>query len=231
MKNLAVITARGGSKRIPRKNIRDFCGMPIIAYPIKAALDSGLFDEVMVSTDDAEIAEIAREYGAKVPFMRSPANSDDFSGTAEVLLEVLAEYTKEGKHFDTVCCIYPTAPFVNPEKLQEAFRMLREKKADAVLPITAFSFPIWRSFKLENDKVAYNWEEFAPKRSQDLPKAYHDCGQFYFLDCEKFIQSRKMVPENTCGIEVPETEVQDIDEETDWKIAELKYLLFKEGAK
>lgn len=230
MNNLAIITARGGSKRIPRKNIRPFLGKPILAYSIEAALQSGLFSEVMVSTDDSEIALIAEQYGAKVPFFRSAETSDDYSTTADVLLEVLDAYAQQGKYFAHACCLYPTAPFVTAEKLQTAFHKLTEQDADSVIPITAFSFPIWRSFKLDGEKISYNWEEFAPKRSQDLPKAYHDCGQFYFFHTERFLASKKLVTGNTLGIEMPETEVQDIDTVEDWKIAEIKYASLKQNA-
>lgn len=228
MKTVAIITARGGSKRIPGKNIKPFLGKPIIAYSIEAALNSGVFDEVMVSTDDAQIAEIALQLGAKVPFFRSESNSDDYATTANVLLEVLASYQAQGIHFEQACCIYPTAPFISAEKLKNAFELLIERQADSVIPITAFSFPIWRSFKLEDGKIAYNWNEFSQKRSQDLPKAYHDCGQFYFFNVQRFIENKLLVSDNTLGIEVPETEVQDIDTPEDWEIAELKYKILSD---
>lgn len=223
MKTVAIITARGGSKRIPRKNIKPFAGKPIIAYSIEAALQAGIFDEVMVSTDDEEIASMARLYGATVPFMRSEKTSDDYATTADVVNEVLSSFSQEGREFVYACCIYPTAPFVTAEKLGHAFRLLTESGADSVLPITKFSFPIWRSFKREGDKVSYNWPEHSLKRSQDLPPAYHDCGQFYFLHVPAFLISPKLVTNNTIGLEVPESEVQDIDNEEDWKIAEIKF--------
>jgi pseudaminic acid cytidylyltransferase len=223
MKSVAIITARGGSKRIPRKNVKAFNGKPIIAYSIEAALTSGIFDEVMVSTDDIEIAEVAKQYGALIPFLRSSKTSDDYATTAAVLREVLEKYEQQGLTFEYACCIYPTAPFVSATKLIHAYKTLVELKADSAIPVTRFSFPIWRSFKMENGKVSYNWPEFAPKRSQDLPPAYHDCGQFYFLRTSVFMQTGKLVTENTIGIEVPETEVQDIDNEEDWKIAEIKF--------
>jgi len=226
MKTIAIITARGGSKRIPRKNIKSFMGKPIMAYSIEAAINSNVFDEVMASTDDDEIATIAKQYGAIVPFMRSPKTSDDYTTTAEVIKEVLEEYKKMGKNFDLACCIYPTAPFITAEKLSSAFQLLSNSDADSVLPVTRFSFPIWRSFKMEGNKIFYNWPEFAPKRSQDLSPAFHDCGQFYFLNVERFMQTPKLVTNNTIGIEMPESEVQDIDTEEDWKIAEIKYDLF-----
>lgn len=222
-KTVAIITARGGSKRIPRKNIKDFLGKPIISYSIEAALSSGIFEEVMVSTDDEEIAAIAKEFGAVVPFKRSSKTSDDFSTTAEVLYEVLLQYKNAGKQFAYGCCIYPTAPFVTAEKIKEAYRLLIENNADSIIPVTKFSFPIWRSFKMEEGKLSYNWPENAPKRSQDLPPAFHDCGQFYFFDIEKFLETKSLVSANTFAIEVPESEVQDIDTAEDWRIAEIKY--------
>lgn len=228
MMKVAIITARGGSKRIPRKNIKLFNGKPIIAYSIEAALHSGLFNEVMVSTDDNEIVQLAKEYGASVPFLRSAQTSDDYATTADVLKEVLQNFQQQGKKFEYACCIYPTAPFVTSQKLIEAFKKLEGINADCVLPVTRFSFPIWRSFKMENGKVSYNWPEFAPKRSQDLPPSFHDCGQFYFFKTSIFLETGKLITENTIGIEMPESEVQDIDNEEDWKIAEIKYSFFSQ---
>ncbi|HEX7905937.1 MAG TPA: pseudaminic acid cytidylyltransferase [Chitinophagaceae bacterium] len=224
MSNLiAIITARGGSKRIPRKNIKDFLGKPIIHYSIEAALVSNIFDEVMVSTDDPEIAAIAKKLGASVPFMRSENTSNDFATTSEVLMEVLRQYEQRGKQFKYGCCIYPTAPFVTAEKLKIAYQILLDQHADSVIPVTRYSFPIWRSFKTEAGKLIHNWPENANKRSQDLPPAFHDCGQFYFFDIAKFIKIKSLVSANTFSLEVPESEVQDIDNEEDWKIAEIKY--------
>jgi pseudaminic acid cytidylyltransferase len=222
-KAVAIITARGGSKRIPRKNIKPFSGKPIIAYSIEAAIQSGIFDEVMVSTDDEEIAAVAKQFGAKVPFLRSSKASDDYATTADVLKEVIRTYVEKGEAFEYSCCIYPTAPFVTAKKLSDAFDKIVTAGADSVLPVTRFAFPIWRSFKMEEGKVSYNWPEFAPKRSQDLPLAFHDCGQFYFFKTSVFLQTGKLITENTIGLEVPETEVQDIDNEEDWKIAEIKF--------
>ncbi|PKQ70843.1 pseudaminic acid cytidylyltransferase [Raineya orbicola] len=226
MNNIAIITARGGSKRIPRKNIKDFLGKPIIAYSIEASLKSGIFQEVMVSTDDAEIAEVAQKYGAKVPFMRSAKNSDDFATTADVLVEVLEEYQKRGQKFEYACCLYPTAPFVTAEKLQKAFNLLLEHKADSVVPVAAFSYPIWRSLKIENGKLQMNFPENLNKRSQDLPPAYHDVGQFYFFQVAKFLSTKKIFSDFSVPLHVSELEMQDIDNETDWKLAELKYQIF-----
>lgn len=228
MRRIAIITARGGSKRIPKKNIRDFCGKPIIAYSIQAAKDAGVFDIVMVSTDSEEIAEIAKQAGADVPFLRSEETSNDFASTADVIWEVLVEYEKRGTFFDEVCCIYPTAPFVTGERLKEAVSMLEEKQYDSVLPVVPFSFPPLRGLKMEGDKVSFKWEEYALARSQDLEPIYHDCGQFYVLDAPKFMQNPKLVTSNTGAIELSELEMQDIDNEIDWKLAELKYELLHE---
>ena len=227
-KNLAIITARGGSKRIPRKNIKNFLGQPIIKYSIDAALQSGCFDEVMVSTDDHEIAEYAIKCGAKVPFTRSAKNADDHSTTADVLLEVIAEYSKMNNLFENVCCIYPTAPFVSAQKITDAYKKLTENGCKSVVPIVRFSFPIQRSFKLEEGLVKMNWPENMNTRSQDLPAAYHDAGQFYFLRTESFLKDKKLYTDHTMGIEMPESEVRDIDNEEDWKLAEIKYTFLKE---
>ena len=222
---LAVITARGGSKRIPRKNIKNFCGEPIISYSIKAALESGLFDEVMVSTDDEEIAEIAKRYGASVPFMRSAETSNDFATTSDVLDEVISEYKKRGKTFEYFACIYPTAPFVTPEKLIRAYQMLTENDTDSVLPVVQFSYPPQRAVIKNGDYVVFQYIENRYTRSQDLDPIYHDCGQFYFLKTEKFVEQHDLVLTKTLPFYINELEVQDIDNITDWEIAELKYKL------
>ena len=180
-KAIAIITARGGSKRIPKKNIKEFCGKPIIAYSIRAALDSGIFDEVMVSTDSEEIAEIARAYGAKVPFMRSAKTSDDFATTADVLMEVLERYQEMDRTFDVMSCIYPTAPFVTPQKLQSAYDTLTKEQAVMAMPVVAFSYPPQRSYVLNGNMLEMKWKENYNKRSQDLEKMYHDAGQFYIF--------------------------------------------------
>ena len=224
MSNVAIITARGGSKRIPRKNIRDFLGKPIIAYSIQVALESKLFDEIMVSTDDKEIADIAISYGAKVPFFRSEKNSDDYAGTADVLKEVLEEYAKLGKIFDWMCCIYPTAPLVTADKLIESMKKLQEINADALIPIVKFSYPPQRSFVMNEKRfLEYKYPENIFKRSQDLEMLYHDAGQFYFIKVETFMKNKTLVCKNTIPLIVDELSVQDIDTEEDWKMAELKY--------
>lgn len=226
-KSIAIITARGGSKRIPRKNIRSFLGKPIIEYSIKAALESKNFSVVMVSTDDEEIAEVARKCGAEVPFLRSKKNSDDYSTTVDVLFEVLDQYKEIGQEFDYFCCIYPTAPFVTSEKLNMAIEILINNETDTVFPITKFGFPIQRALKIENGFTVLNQPQYLNSRSQDLEPMYHDCGQFYFMKTKPFYEKKKVLTNKTMSIVVPETEVQDIDNEEDWKIAELKYQLLK----
>jgi len=228
-KKLAIIPARGGSKRIPLKNIKSFCGKPIIEYSINAALQSGVFDEIMVSTDHKRIAETALEAGAKVPFFRSEENSNDFAGTAEVLIEVLDEYEKNGETFEYICCIYPTAPFVTGKKLQDAMDKLITKKANAVVPIVQFSYPIQRSLKIEGEYAKMNWPENYSARSQDLMPVYHDCGQFYCLRTDSLKKNRILFPEKTIPFLISELEMQDIDNETDWKLAELKYQMMLSG--
>ena len=226
--NIAIITARGGSKRIPHKNIKSFCGKPIIEYSIEAAKESGIFDTVMVSTDDAKIAQIAVNAGAQVPFMRSDETSNDYATTADVLLEVLESYEKKGITYDNACCIYPTAPFVTGKKLRQAMEMLTAEDRDSVMPVVSFSFPPLRGMVIENNKLAYKWPEYSMKRSQDLEEIYHDCGQFYAFKVQRFSKSKRLVTENTAGLIISELEVQDIDNETDWELAEIKYRLLKE---
>ncbi len=223
MKSLAIITARGGSKRIPRKNIKLFLGQPIINYSIRAALESGCFDEVMVSTDDQEIALIAQAAGAKLPFLRSAEASSDTATTAEVLLEVVSKYKELGQEFDLVCGIYPTAPFVTADKLHQAQQLLINSGADSVLPVVRFSFPIQRALKITDNRLTMFWPENQDTRSQDLESAYHDCGQFYFLTSNSLVTQKKCYTESMVPLEISELEVQDIDNEVDWQLAELKY--------
>lgn len=225
MTNICIIPARGGSKRIPRKNIKDFLGKPIIAYSIKAAIDSNLFDEIMVSTDCKEIAEIAIQYGAKVPFLRSAKNADDFATTYDVIEEVVQSYKTQGKKFDNLCCIYSCAPFVTPEILTRAYIQLKEKDFDTVFPIIAYSFPIQRALKKDDGKVFMILEENLNVRSQDLEDSFHDAGQFYWCKTKQLLASKKLLTSNTGGVEISELYAQDIDTITDWKLAELKYQL------
>lgn len=229
-KILAIIPARGGSKRIPRKNIKDFLGYPIIKYSIDAAIKSGIFDEVMVSTDDEEIAKVAEKFGALVPFRRSAKNSGDYSATADVLEEVLLQYKKQGKEYDYAFCLYPAALFVTAEKLKNAFKTMIEANVDAALPVTPFSYPIKRSLKINNDgKIAMIWPENRNQRSQDLTQAYHDAGQFFCFRVKAFLAQKKAFIKNTVAIITPESEVQDIDNENDWKLAEIKFKVFNKN--
>lgn len=229
MKKLAIITARGGSKRIPRKNIKEFCGKPILAYSIEAAVKSGIFDEVMVSTEDEEIADIAREYGAKVPFYRSEKTAGDFATTNDVILEVLEEYEKRGQSFELGCCIYPTAPFVTAEKLQRAVEQLGACDADTLIPVVPFSYPPQRAMIVKDERLVFEYPEYLDSRSQDLEPHYHDVGQFYVFRTEAFKRNRKLMVGNILPMVISELEVQDIDNQTDWEIAEMKYRLMKEN--
>lgn len=218
MSIFAVITARGGSKRIPRKNIKEFMGKPMLAYAVEAAVNSKVFDEIMVSTDDVEIAEIAKQFGAKVPFMRSEKTANDFATTADVLEEVVSEYKKRGKTFDELCCIYPCVPFLTADVINNAYEKFKTSGADRLTPVVKYSFPIQRAFKLnEQGLLEYREPENAPKRSQDLEPMYHDVGMFYFYKTEK-MNSNKIAM-----LEMDEALVQDIDNDSDWQMAEMKY--------
>lgn len=218
---VAIITARGGSKRIPHKNIRDFCGRPILSYSIRAALESGVFDEVMVSTDDPEIARIAEEWGAAVPFFRSGDTAGDYASTDDVILEVLREYEKRGVRFRRFCCIYPTAPFLTARRLREAMELL--DTAESVMPVVAFSYPPQRGLIVENGRVRRKYPQYQNTRSQDLEKMYHDCGQFYACRTDAFLRDGTTDVEDLVPVYLSDLEVQDIDTEEDWEIAELKY--------
>ena len=184
--NLAIIPARGGSKRIPRKNIKDFLGKPIISYSINAAIESNLFDEIMVSTDDVEIAEVAKEFGAQIPFYRSERNSNDFATTFDVIEEVVSNYLANGREFNTICCIYPCAPLIDSAKIVEAYGYMTDNNLDSVIPVVEYTTPIQRSFKIQNDKLDFFFNEFINSRSQDLEKAYFDAGQFYWIQSKTF---------------------------------------------
>lgn len=227
-RRVAIITARGGSKRIPKKNIRDFLGKPIIAYSIQAAIESKMFDEVMVSTDSEEIANIAKEYGANIPFMRSEKTSDDFATTADVLLEVLAEYKKIGQEFDEMVCIYPTAPFVTAEKLIQAINKLESNGYNEVMSVVQFSFPPQRGYVQKDGLLELVQPEHRNTRSQDLEKIYHDAGQFYCFDVDMFLKNNGLVKDEVGFLLLDEMEVQDIDNLTDWKLAEIKYNFLKQ---
>ena len=225
MKTLAIITARGGSKRIPRKNIKEFCSKPIIAYSIEAAIESGVFDEVMVSTEDKEIAQISEEFGAKVPFFRSEKTASDYATTADVLLEVLDEYEKRGEHFDVACCIYPTAPFITAQRLKEAVETLSDSDADTLIPVVGFSYPPQRALVIEDGKLVFKYPENLSARSQDLEQHYHDAGQFYAFKTQAFKETKNLMKGNVMPMILDEMEVQDIDTEQDWELAQVKYEL------
>lgn len=223
MYNLAIIPARGGSKRIPGKNIKSFLGKPIIAYSIETALGSGLFNNVMVSTDDTKIATVAKKYGADVPFMRSHENANDYATTSDVICEVLNEYSNQGYEVDFACCLYPTAPLIRTEQLENAFKLLTSKHFDSVISVFPFSYPVQRALHFRNEKIEMINPEFMNSRSQDLEKTYHDAGQFYFLDVKKFLIHKRLFSNNSGAIFISELQAQDIDNESDWLIAELKY--------
>ena len=221
MKVLAIIPARGGSKRIPGKNIKNFYGKPIIAYPIQAALDSGFFDTVMVSTDSDQIANVAKQYGAEVPFMRSNKNADDYSTTADVLLEVLESYkAKQNLEFDYLCCIYPTAPFTTADLLKEGYHTMIKNDFDSVFPVLQYSFPIQRAMRIEEGKLQMRQPGHLNSRSQDLVPYYHDSGQFYWLNIPRFLEQKVMWGKNTGMIQLSEMDAHDIDTLEDWAIAE-----------
>jgi pseudaminic acid cytidylyltransferase len=224
MSKLAIIPARGGSKRIPKKNIKHFLGKPIIAYTIENAINSKLFDEVMVSTDDDEITEIAISYGAKVPFKRSEKNADDYATTIDVITEVITSYKNLGKKFEYASCIYPCTPLLTKEKISESFALLIKKNLDCVFSILRYGFPIQRALRLNNKGLV---EMFQPEhlitRSQDLELSFHDAGQFYSFKVDNLISKQKLLTAFTGHIELSELEAQDIDNLIDWKLAEIKY--------
>ena len=221
MSSVAIITARGGSKRIPGKNIKNFCGKPIISYSISAAIESGAFDTVMVSTDDEKIAEIAKTAGAEIPFFRSDETAGDYATTDQVIAEVLNTYKENGKNFDKFCCIYPTAPFITAGRLKEA--MVKLDEHESVTPVCQFSYPPQRGFVVENGRLVRKYPEFATVRSQDLDKLYHDSGQFYACRTDAFFRDETTDVDDMVPIVLDEDEVQDIDTPKDWEIAEAKF--------
>lgn len=219
-KRLAIIPARGGSKRIPQKNIKDFLGKPIIAYSIQVALGSKLFDEVMVSTDDKEIVPVSKKYGAEVPFLRSKENSGDKAVLADVVEEVTGWYRKNGKEFDYICCVLPTAPLITAKNLSKGLKVLIDNDFNSVRPIIKFSYPIQKAFKFENNEVTLIDKRQNRINTQQLDPYYHDAGQFYWMDSEGIMDKGRRG-----GFEIKEIEAQDIDSHEDWIMAELKYKL------
>lgn len=227
--SIAIIPARGGSKRIPHKNIKSFCGLPIIAYSIRTALQSGVFDEVMVSTDDDEIAAIAREYGATVPFFRSEDASNDHATTADVLREVLSMYRDDlDTEFDTLCCLYPTAPFVTALRLRTAAHLLDNPDTAGAFSCVKYSYPVQRGLQITDaGYIEMCHPEYATARSQDLRDTYHDAGQFYFKKVTDFLSSNSLWGERTIPVVLSELEVQDLDTMTDWSLAEMKFSMLQ----
>ena len=221
MKNIAIITARGGSKRIPKKNIKDFMGKPMLAYAIEAAKESNLFDTIMVSTDSDEIAKVAIEYGAEVPFMRSDRTSSDTATTFDALDEVIKEYKKIGKEYETLCCIYPCVPFLKAKTLEEAYQKMQNH--DAVIPVCKYPVPIEWAMKIENDLLIPNDREAQNMRSQDIETKYFDVGMFYFCKVNSLYEHNSLTPDNLTAYIIDELECQDIDTMDDWRMAELKY--------
>jgi N-acylneuraminate cytidylyltransferase len=220
---LCVIPARGGSKRIEKKNSRLFLGKPIIAYSISAALECGCFEEVMVSTDDPGIAELGRKYGASVPFMRSEGTSGDSSGLAAVLLEVLRQYASRGRTFSIAACVLATAPLLASSDLKAAVARMADSRYDAILSVCRYSYPIQRSLVERAGGLRMKWPRYYPKRSQDLQPCFHDAGQFYIVRPGPFQRQRRLFLRRLLKHELPESRVQDIDTEEDWKMAEYKY--------
>jgi len=223
VRSIAIIPARNNSKRIPHKNIKLFLGKPIIAYVIEAALKSSIFDDVIVSTDSPEIAEIAKKYGASVPFLRSEKNADDFATTSEVLLEVINKLNENQVEIKSVCCIYPTAVLINEFHLKNACHKFENGDFDSVISAKCFSYPIQRGFKDCNGKLEMLWPENKTKRSQDLENIYHDAGQFYFFDAANFLINQQLFTDNTGYVLLSDYECQDIDNPDDWEMAEIKF--------
>lgn len=230
---IAVIPARGGSKRIPKKNIRPFLGKPIIAYSIEAALASQCFDHVVVSTDDGAIAAVAREYGADTPFVRPQALADDFAGTNAVAAHAVQWFTEAGHEVSHACCIYATAPFVTGSLIRRGWQQLIEHQADFAVTVTTFPFAIQRALAIRADEtLTLFYPEHRDTRSQDLEEGYHDVGQLYWAKAEAFTLDKPLFDSGSCKtvpIMVPRKCVQDIDTEEDWQEAELRYQLLQQG--
>lgn len=218
---IAIIPARGGSKRIPRKNIKPFCGKPMIAWSIEAALQSACFDQVIVSTDDAEIAEVARQWGAAVPFVRPAELSDDHTGTIPVIRHAIEWFNLQGQSVEQVCCLYATAPFVTAEDLRRGLDVLQGNDCDYAFSVTSFPFPIQRAIRINAEGRA---EMFSPEhfntRSQDLEDAFHDAGQFYWGRAVAWLQGEMIFSPHSLPVLLPRHRVQDIDTPEDWARAE-----------
>ena len=220
---VAIIPARGGSKRIPRKNIKNFCGKPIIAYSIEAALKSNCFDRVLVSTDDSRIATVAKKYGAQTPYIRSNKNSSDTATIADVVLEVLSELKRDGLAPKYCCLIYATAPTISTADIKRAFETLKKENSDAVIPVVEYEYPVQRALKISRGRLAFADEKNAFRRSQDLPTYYHDSGLFAFLKTKSFLKQKAIFMRKVTPLKVSRLLVQDIDTPEDWILAEFKH--------
>lgn len=226
--NIAVIPARGGSKRIPRKNIKPFCGKPMIAWSIEAAKKSGCFEKIVVSTDDAEIADIARQFGAEVPFVRSEALSDDFAGTEAVVVDAINQLQQQQWVFAHTCCIYPTAPLLMPAALQQGLALLENEHTDFAFSATTFDYPIQRALRqTASGHVAMFYPQYRDSRSQDLEPALHDAGQFYWGKTAAWLAEQPLFGERSVPVKLPRMRVQDIDTPEDWQVAELQFKLLQ----
>jgi len=228
--NVAIIPARGGSKRIVQKNVKHFCGKPIIAYSIETAISSNIFDKVIVSTDDKEIAETAKDYGAEVPFVRPASLSDDYTATNAVIIHGIKWFLDQGYRLNSVCCIYATAPLIQKDDLIKAHKIFLTNKWEFVFSATSFVYPIQRAFKkLKTDGIRMFQPEHFQTRSQDLPAAYHDAGQFYFGKTEAWLENIITFSEKSTIITIPPYRTVDIDTEEDWIRAELIMELLKKN--
>lgn len=224
MSVIAVIPARGGSKRIPHKNIKEFCGKPMIAYSIEAAKNAGIFDRIIVSTDSEKIAFTAKEFGADVPFMRPCELADDHTGTDAVILHALKWLMEDREKIDYICCIYATAPFVRAEYIIKGYNILRDNNATSCFSVTTYPFPIFRSLKInDNSRLEMFWPEYRETRSQDLTEAYHDAGQFYWADVKSYLKEKQFYSKDAVPVILPRYLVQDIDTPEDWETAEKMY--------
>lgn len=227
MNNLAIIPARGGSQRIPKKNIKNFFGKPIIAYAIETAIKSGLFDEVIVSTDSQEIADVSKVYGATVPFLRSDINSNSYATLTDVLIEVIHKYSEKGIEIDSICCILPTAALITQARLLEAHTKFIEKDFGSVVPVIKFSCPIQRALKSSEGLIKMREPEFTKYRTQDLETYYYDSGQFYWVKSQVILNENSIFTQNTGYIELEDVEAQDVDNAIDWEMLEIKYNYLK----
>ncbi len=222
--NVAIIPARGGSKRIPRKNIKNFMGKPMMAYSVKAAIDSGCFDRIIVSTDDIEMAQVAKSLGAEVPFIRPDFLSNDQAATVPVIKHALQYLIEQGENVEIACCIYATAPFIRAKDLEKAFNKLKTSDQDYCLSVTSYQYPIQRSLKLiANGSIEMLYPENYLVRSQDLEEAYHDAGQFYFGRCDAWLQEKSILANGSIPFVLPRKRVQDIDTPEDWEQAEMMF--------